>query len=103
MPPPGRKAGASVVSVPSMASSNAVTYETQPTVKSFLANSAPLTPENKPHETITNAITYFLCTDNVPLNTVNKPGFEKLLHVLEPCYKMPNETRFSKKQGCETV
>ena len=98
MPPPGRKAGASVVSVPSTASSNAVASETQPTVKSFFANSAPLTPGNKRHEAITNAITYFLCKDNVPFNTVNKPGFEKLLHVLEPRYKMPNKTTFSKNK-----
>ena len=98
MPPPGRKAGANVVSVPSTASSNTVTSETQPTVKSFFANRVPLTHGNKGHEAITNAITYFLCKDNVPFNAVNKPGFEKLLHVLEARYKMLNKTTFSKNK-----
>ena len=51
--------------------SNAISSETQqPTVKSLFASSSPLTPGNKRHEAITDAITYFLCKDNVPFNAV---------------------------------
>ena len=94
MTPPGRKAA---VSRPTNGS-NAALSEMQPTVKSLFASNAPLTPGNKRHEAITDAITYFLCKDNVPFNAVSRSGFQKLLNVLEPRYKMPNKTMFSKKK-----
>ena len=94
MTPPGRKAA---VSRPTNAS-NAALSEMQPTVKSLFASNAPLTPGNKRHEAITDTITYFLCKDNVPFNAVSRSGFQKLLNVLEPRYKMPNKTTFSKNK-----
>lgn len=97
MTPSGRK------SAPSRATSDSSpvssdTQVTQPTVKSLFASSTPLTPGNKRHESITDAITYFLCKDNVPFNAVSRPGFQKLLNVLEPRYKIPNKTTFSKNK-----
>jgi hypothetical protein len=98
MRPPGKKAGASRPTA--MNDSNAISSETQqPTVKSLFASSSPLTPGNKRHEAITDAITYFLCKDNVPFNAVSRPGFQKLLSVLEPRYNVPNKTTFSKNKA----
>ena len=56
-----------------------------------------LTPGNQRHEVIItcNAIN-FLCKDNVAFNAVSKAGFQKLLHVLEPRYQIPNTSIFSK-------
>ncbi len=83
-----------------MNDSNAISSETQqPTVKSLFTSSSPLTPGNKRHEAITDAITYFLCKDNVPFIAVSRPGFQKLLSVLEPRYNVPNKTTFSKNKA----
>lgn len=94
MTPPGRKAGASRPTN----DSSAVSSETQPTVRNLFASNTPLTPGNKRHEDITNAITYFLCKDTVPFNAVSRPGFQKLLNVLKPRYKKPDKTTFSKNK-----
>ena len=94
MTPPGRKPGASQTTN----DSSTVSSETQPTVKRLFANNVPLTSGNKRHEAITDAITYFLCKDNAPINAVSRPGFQKLLNVLEPRYKVMNKTTFSKNK-----
>ena len=98
--PPGKKAG---MSQP-MAMNNSSTVSSemqQPTVKSLFTSSAPLTPGNKHHEAITDAITYFHCKDNIPFNTVSRPGFKKLLTVLEPRHNVPNKTTFAKNIAVE--
>ena len=38
----------------------------------------------------------FLTTDLVPIDTVNDPGFRKMLKVLEPRYALPDRTTFSR-------
>ena len=77
MTPPGRKPGASQTTN----DSSTVSSETQPTVKRLFANNVPLTSGNKRH-----------------INAVSRPGFQKLLNVLEPRYKVMNKTTFSKNK-----
>ena len=40
-------------------------------------------------------IAYFLVKDSVPFNAVERPGFKRLLHVLEPRYQVPSKSTFS--------
>ena len=70
----------------------------QPSITSTFARATPLTPGNQHYEMITNAITHFLCKDNIPFNTVNRPSFQRLLNVLESRYQIPNKTTFYKSK-----
>ncbi len=90
MTPSGRKSAAQ--------SDSSAQSHSQPTVKSIFVSSTPFPPCGKQHESITDAITYFICKDNIPFNVVSRPGFQKLLKVLEPRYKVPDHTTFSKNK-----
>ena len=89
MTPSGRKS----------AQANDSTEVTQPTVKSFFAKATLLTPSNKRHESTTDAITCFLYKDNAPFNPVSRPGFQKLLKVLEPRYVIPDQKTFRRTKS----
>ena len=67
----------------------------QPTIKSAFHKTTPFESSNKRYQAITDAITQFLCKDNVPFNAVSRPGFQNLINVLEPRYKIPSKTTFS--------
>ncbi|XP_055615434.1 LOW QUALITY PROTEIN: E3 SUMO-protein ligase ZBED1-like [Toxorhynchites rutilus septentrionalis] len=43
---------------------------------------------------ITTCVMYMVCTDNMPLCTVDKKGFRQLMKTVCPLYKVPHETRF---------
>ena len=55
----------------------------QPTIHSAFYRTAPFQPSNPRQQAITDAITHFLCKDNVAFNAVSRPGFQHLLNVLE--------------------
>lgn len=42
------------------------------------------------HTKITEAISYMIVKDNMPFSTVNKEGFNRLMKVLAPNYKVPS-------------
>ncbi|XP_050296176.1 E3 SUMO-protein ligase ZBED1 isoform X1 [Anthonomus grandis grandis] len=44
---------------------------------------------------ITNAITYMIAKDNLPLNTVEKDGFKYLMKVVVPLYRPPSRHKMS--------
>uniref|UniRef100_S4RQN3 Uncharacterized protein n=1 Tax=Petromyzon marinus TaxID=7757 RepID=S4RQN3_PETMA len=48
------------------------------------------------HRKYTESVIYFLTKDNLPLNTVEKPGFKHMLKVLNSSYKVPDVGFFSK-------
>lgn len=70
----------------------------QPTIRSAFYKTIPFESSNQRYQTITDAITQFLCKDNVAFNAVSRPGFQKLINVLEPRYKIPSKTTFSKNK-----
>lgn len=39
-----------------------------------------------------------MCKNNVPFNAVSRSGFQHLMNVLEPRYKVPSKTTFSKNK-----
>ena len=66
----------------------------QPTIKSAFRKATPLEPSNERYQAITDAITHFICKD-VAFNAVSRPGFQHLMNVLKPRYKVPSTTTFS--------
>ena len=94
--PRKRKAGYSVTSEKNVEKN--VSSSAQPSISSAFAKATPLMSGSQRHQAITDAITHFLCKDNIPFNTVDRPGFRHLLNVLEPRYEIPNKTTFSKSK-----
>ena len=45
---------------------------------------------------LTSAVSQFLARDLVPIDTVNDPGFRKMLKMFEPRYALPDWTTFSR-------
>ncbi|XP_055643228.1 uncharacterized protein LOC129779661 [Toxorhynchites rutilus septentrionalis] len=43
---------------------------------------------------ITTCVMYMVCTDNMPLCTVDKKGFRQLMKTVCPLYNVPHETQF---------
>ena len=86
-----------------VSSSSSKTEVIQPTVKNLFASDTLLTPGDNRHKSIADTITYFLCKDNVSFNTVSGPGFQELLKVLEPRYKIPDQTTFSDTKSLSSM
>lgn len=63
--------------------------------KSIFKNTI-LEPTNKRAKEITKAIALFICKGLQPYNVVEEEAFKYLLHVLEPRYKVPCRTTFSR-------
>lgn len=70
----------------------------QPSIVEAMEKRAPLQPGQKRAEEITEAITFYLAKDSVPFNAVDRPGFHKLLSVLEPRYQVPSKSTFSRQR-----
>lgn len=47
------------------------------------------------HKEITDAITYHIAKDMVPVYTVSKEGFKKMVRTLDKRYKIPSRTHFN--------
>ena len=56
----------------------------------------PLSSSSREHKTLTNAVTYCLARDMLPLSTVDKPGFRKMLQQFNPRYQLPTRKHFTK-------
>lgn len=81
---------------PSKATTSPVSINKQQFIQSCFAAIAPYEKQSKRSKTITSAITYCLAKDMMPLNTVEKEGFRKLIKVLDPRYKLPGRKYFSR-------
>ncbi|XP_021707818.1 zinc finger BED domain-containing protein 4 isoform X2 [Aedes aegypti] len=46
-------------------------------------------------ESITSSVMYMVTKDGLPLNTVEKRGFRRLMQTICPLYKVPGETKFT--------
>ncbi|XP_049326739.1 E3 SUMO-protein ligase ZBED1-like [Astyanax mexicanus] len=67
----------------------------QQTVVSAFSAAMPYNKKTKRHGDITNAITYFIGKDMMPINTVENDGFKRLIKVLDPRYQLPGRKHFS--------
>ena len=52
--------------------------------------------ETKKWRDITNAVTFCLSKDSLPIYTVDKLGFRRLLEKMDPQYDLPSSIYFSK-------
>ena len=68
----------------------------QPSIVEALERQSPIQSSSRRANDITDAIAYFLAKDSVPFNAVERPGFKRLLHVLEPRYHVPSKSTFSR-------
>ncbi|XP_076837705.1 E3 SUMO-protein ligase ZBED1-like [Brachyhypopomus gauderio] len=65
------------------------------TVLDAFASVTPYERGSKRQREITDAITFHLVKDMVPMNTVTKEGFKKMLRTLDKRYELPSRTYFS--------
>ncbi|KAE8575740.1 hypothetical protein XENTR_v10003928 [Xenopus tropicalis] len=69
---------------------------TQTSLKDAFAKGTAYDKKSKRWNDITNAITFHLAKDLVPLNTVEKVGFKQMIKVLDPRYVLPSRNYFSR-------
>lgn len=67
----------------------------QASLVSVFASGTKYNKNSKRHTEITSAITYCLAKDMMPIHTVEKKGFKKLLIVLDKRYQIPSCNYFS--------
>ena len=67
----------------------------QPTLVQAIANSQRYERKGKKWKELTDAITYFIAKDALPIYTVEKPRFKQLLSSLDPRYEVPSRSCFS--------
>jgi len=60
------------------------------------AKQRPLLSLSREHKTFTNAVTYCLARDTLPLSTVDKPGFRTMVQTFNPRYQLPTRKHFTK-------
>ncbi|KAK0140282.1 Zinc finger BED domain-containing protein 1 [Merluccius polli] len=69
----------------------------QMTLAASFSKTTPYEKTSQRWRDITDAITNFIAQDMMPINTVEKPGFRKLIKTLDPKYEMPGRRHFSEK------
>ncbi|XP_033742748.1 zinc finger BED domain-containing protein 1-like [Pecten maximus] len=67
----------------------------QCTLPTVIANKTPYPPGSRRATEITETITNFLINDMRPFKTVDTDCFRKMLHTLDPRYKVPGRKHFS--------
>ena len=72
------------------------TKQKQQTTMERYSTSVPYDKSSKRYKDISQAVTYHIAKDMLPLSTVERPGFKNLLHVLDPRYVLPGRKYFSK-------
>ncbi|KAK0138123.1 Zinc finger BED domain-containing protein 1 [Merluccius polli] len=68
---------------------------TQTSITDTLHNATPYPHNSSRSKEITEAIAYHLAKDMVPINTVERDGFRKMLHTLDKRYSIPSRNYFS--------
>ncbi|XP_040289759.1 E3 SUMO-protein ligase ZBED1-like [Bufo bufo] len=67
----------------------------QSIIPDVFASITPYAKSSQRHKEITDAITQCLSRDMMPLYTVSKVGFQKLIHTLDKRYQLPSRNYFS--------
>lgn len=70
---------------------------TQTSVQQSFASVTPYEKTSKRYKEITEAITYCLAKDMMPMRTVEKPGFVHLVNKLDRRYEIPSRKYFSQE------
>ena len=68
----------------------------QPLIQESFQRSQNYERKGKRWKEITDAVTYCISKDSLPLYTVEKPGFKTLVRTLDSHYEIPSRSHFSK-------
>lgn len=69
----------------------------QSTIQSAFVRSQPYTHESRRWKELTNHVTCCLVADELPIYTVQKEGFKKMLKAFDSRYELPDQSYFSRK------
>lgn len=69
----------------------------QTTIAASFSNAIPYDKKSKRWREITDAVTNFIAEDMIPINVVERPGFQKLLKTLDAKYELPDRRYFAEK------
>ncbi len=67
----------------------------QPTLVSVMDKLKPYNRDGKKWQDLTNSVTFCLCKDMLPIYTVEKPGFQRMLKSFDSQYQLPPRKYFS--------
>ena len=67
----------------------------QPTITEAIERTRTYQRRSKKWQQLTDSVTYCLAKDMMPLYSVEKVGFRKMLHVFDPQYELPGRKYFS--------
>ena len=76
-----------------MAETGAICTEIKSSVSSVnvqLERSNPLPRDSERWQTLVEAIGNFIASDMQPLSVVENSGFRQMMHIAEPCFKVPS-------------
>ncbi|XP_060758694.1 E3 SUMO-protein ligase ZBED1-like [Neoarius graeffei] len=82
-------------SIPSRTSTAKSTSAKQSTLPQSFSSCVPYEKSGARWKAITDAITYFIATDMLPIYSVEKRGFQHMLKVLDARYNVPSRKYFS--------
>ena len=68
----------------------------QPSIEVSFGKLMPLAQSSTRWKNLTSVVSQFLARDLVPIDTVNDPGFRKMLKMFEPRYALPDWITFSR-------
>ncbi|XP_039903045.1 E3 SUMO-protein ligase ZBED1-like [Simochromis diagramma] len=68
----------------------------QTSIHATMYNATKYPTSSQRHKEITNAVTFFLAKDHCSINTVDTPGFKKLINTLDKRYNLPSRHYFSR-------
>lgn len=69
---------------------------TQPTVEASFNRARKFSKDSREHKELTKSVTECLAGDMLPLNTVEKTGFKKMLQKFNSRYDLPSRSYFSR-------
>ena len=72
------------------------TPSTQPTLMETVAKCQPYKKKSKCYLDLTNAVTYCIAKDSLPIHIVERTGFKAMLKAFDPRYQIPGRNYFSR-------
>ena len=85
----------SVASSKPSRSSHQPSSSSQPTIMTIMEKVKPYNRDGKKWQDLTDSITFFLCKDMLPIYTVEKTGFQRMLKCFDSQYQLPSRKYFS--------
>ena len=69
---------------------------TQPTLMETITRCQPYEKKGKRYAELTNAVTYCIAKDSLPIHTVERTGFKAMLRAFDSRYEIPSRNYFSR-------